>query len=287
VGGTSDRYMRGIIFTTSASGTFRVFDYWSLAFRVASVVVFLGIATAITSVVAFNLLPESKVYKSSYKTPLDVNREYSKMAGHAVVLARLFEHVGDGNGQVDKQQIKKMLQGHDNMTESDASNLADQIVDESDQHRAVDPNNQEQVNSGYGDLYEYGVLNFDPTMENHKQMIESGEMRKGYLNFTEFVDCVTEDTMTLTQLRATLRLDDHDFDTSESMDTESQQPSLKRQSTHRNRLPPPHEHVEVCRAKDGRTYYKNHATRQTSWQDPRGMSFRGSPTVRPSSNASL
>merc|ERR1711871_11216 len=278
---TQDRYRRGIIVRYTQSGTYSVFDHWSLINRITSIVVFLGVATVFTSMIAFNCLKESSVYKVSYRTPLSVEREYSKFAGQAVILARLFEHVGGGTGKVTQENLAIMLKGKDNMTTQDANNLAEQLIRGSDEHQEVDPNDPEQLNTGYGLVYADGTVPYDATQEGYQSMIANGQMRKGYLSFTEFVDGVTEDTISLTQLREALRLDDNDFDDVEAQG--SGQPRLKRAATQRpkgNRLPHPLSHIEVCIDKrDGRTYYKDHQSRTTSWVNPMGNKSRTSKTA--------
>jgi hypothetical protein len=88
-----DRYMRGIIFTTAASGSFTVFDEIALATRVASLLIFLQIAGVITALIAFNCLAESRIYKFGSKSPMNIDREYAKFAATATQSMTVFKQL--------------------------------------------------------------------------------------------------------------------------------------------------------------------------------------------------
>merc|ERR1711865_1244245 len=200
MGDVEDRYMRGIIFTTAASGAFTVFDEIALATRVASLLIFLQIAGVITAMVAFNCLVESRIYKFGSKSPMNINREYAKFAATATQSMTVFKQLVSNDstyGHLTEADLKKCLsQGP--IQDGDAEEMAGHIIVNGDIYKEVDPNDPEQVANGHG--LEYG----------HNADGEDEE-KKGYLTFVEYLDTITEDTMSLDFLRDVLNPAGHDF----------------------------------------------------------------------------
>ena len=240
----------------------------------------MGFAPVITGVVAFSCLPESKVYKFAQKQPINISREYSKFSGLSVLMMFLFKELAKDNdhdsdqdgGKITEEDIAKMMGQY--MHKSVASQIADSVM-------------------RMGDVYQ-PALTEDEKISGHGDVYEPHHHHKNYLTFPEFLEVITDDTMSLAMLRQGLELPMEDFSDDEEDDVREMSspsssdrddevavtkvrrgPTLRRQGTthhaskHGHALPPPHQDWEEKVSPDGRSYFSNRKLRKTQWVDPR------------------
>ena len=231
----------------------------------------MAFAPVITGIVAFSCLPESKVYKFAQKQPINISREYSKFSGLSVLMMFLFKELAKNNDHDSDQDGGKIK-------ETDISNMMGQYM-----HKSVASQIADSV-MRMGDVYQ-PALTEDEKISGHGDVYEPHHHHKNYLTFPEFLEVITDDTMTLTMLRQGLELPMEDWDEEEEEEEEEEGAVTKPRSFGRNTatlrqgtqrapkhgraLAPPHQDWEEKVAPDGRSYYSNRKLKKTQWVDPR------------------
>jgi hypothetical protein len=175
---TLSRYMRGIRFRAAATGQVSVFDHWHLLNSMAVLAITIKICPVLTGFIAFYLMPESKVYKFSQSSPLNIDREYSKFSAQTVLMMFVFkamEKSSSKTGKMDAEALAELLESY--LTKNDAENLAQSVVRMGDQNNV--PMTDAEIEAGRGPAY-----------------VEDEE-HKNYLTFAEFLDTITDDTVSL------------------------------------------------------------------------------------------
>jgi hypothetical protein len=260
------RYMRGIRFTYTGRGRVSVFDWYHLINQIAVASVLMGFAPVLTGLVAFSCLPESKVYKFSQKSPINITREYSRFSANSVLMMFLFKSLASGSGEEGGDDDAKKVGGR--ITEEDMSNMMCTYMDKSMAAQIADSVMRN------GDKYQPGGTEVE-VVNGHGEPYEGHHGKKNYLTFAEFLEVVTDDTMSLAMLREGLEVPEESFSDGEDGDGEIAVTKPKRNVTARastrtgRALPEPYQHWAQKKSPDGRVYFSNRREKRTQWSDPR------------------
>jgi hypothetical protein len=132
-----DRYKRGVKFEFTYKGKLGHFDAMAFFTRLSSLIVFLGVAEGIVSLLAFSLMGyKSKVYRRGRDDVMHVEREHAKIAVTTLSAASTFKSlVGKDSTMLHLSEIAGYLESFSGISKEDAHKLATRVVEEGDLDR--------------------------------------------------------------------------------------------------------------------------------------------------------